>query len=162
MAESLADLARTLVSLSLEKGLSLCTAESCTGGMIAESITSVPGSSAVFLGALVTYDERMKHAWLSVSEQTLASVGAVSAPCAAEMAEGAKKASGASLALSVTGFAGPTGGNARDGVGTVYFGISSSEKTAVVRRVFEGDRTAVRRAATEEALRLLTEAVKCI
>ncbi len=163
MAENTAfSLAQNLVSLCLSKGISLCTAESCTGGMIAQTITAVPGSSAVFLGSLVTYDERMKQAWLSVSRETLSVFGAVSEPCAREMANGAQKASGADLALSVTGFAGPTGGTEENPVGTVYIGIKSRERTLVCKRRFSGDRDAVRLAATEEALGLLLDAANSI
>lgn len=156
--KNLSRLAGELLSLCREKGLSLCTAESCTGGMIAETITALSGASEVFLGALVTYDEHMKARWLSVSEETLQKQGAVSAACAVEMAEGARLASGADLALSVTGFAGPSGGTEQDPVGTVYFGVSTAQGTKSVRHAFSGDREAVRRSASDSALRLLLEA----
>ena len=163
MAENVVfSLAKKLVGRCVSKNVSLCTAESCTGGMIAESITAVSGASAVFLGALVTYDERMMAKWLGVSEETLSSFGAVSEACAREMAEGARRASGAALALSVTGFAGPAGGTAKDPVGTVYLAVSSASGTVAYRQRFSGGRDAVRTAAVEEALRHLLSAAESI
>lgn len=150
--------AASLISLCRERGLHLCTAESCTGGMVADWLTAVSGASEVFLGALVTYDERMKMRWLSVSESTLQTHGAVSAACACEMAIGAAAQSGADLAVSVTGFAGPGGGTEDDPVGTVYFAVCTKEGTHSVRRVFSGDRSAVRTQAAKEAIHLLYEA----
>ncbi|MBR6530465.1 MAG: CinA family protein [Clostridia bacterium] len=152
-------LATEVVELARAKGVSLCTAESCTGGMIAEAITSVSGASSVFLGALVTYDERMKAKWLGVREQTLSNFGAVSAQCAAEMAQGAREASGAAVALSVTGFAGPLGGTERDPVGTVYLCISKEGCGEVVKKRFFGTRDEVRRQAAAEALQLFLQYV---
>ena len=147
--------AKRLVALCQERSISLCTAESCTGGMIAQRLTGVPGASEVFLGALVTYDERMKEKWLGVSPETLRVHGAVSADCAREMALGARRASGADVALSVTGFAGPGGGTERDPVGTVYFAVADKDGCECVKTRFSGDREAVREQACARALELL-------
>ncbi len=147
--------AASLIALCRERGITLCTAESCTGGMIAACLTSIAGASEVFLGTLVTYDERMKEKWLSVKPETLGTQGAVSAACAREMALGAKAASGASLALSVTGFAGPGGGTEKDPVGTVYFAVAGEHFCECVKRRFSGDRHEVRRQACECAIDLL-------
>ncbi|MBQ2253033.1 MAG: CinA family protein [Clostridia bacterium] len=152
--------AARLIALCRQRRVSLCTAESCTGGMIAETLTAVSGASEVFLGSLVTYDERMKEKWLGVSPETLRGHGAVSADCAREMALGARRASGADVALSVTGFAGPGGGTERDPVGTVYLAVAQGDVCECVKRRFSGDREAVRRQACDTALSLLLLAVE--
>jgi nicotinamide-nucleotide amidase len=98
----------------------LSVAESCTGGLLGERITSVPGSSDYFAGGFITYSNRMKTEWLGVSEQTLAQFGAVSRETAEAMAVGARRRTGSTYAISITGLAGPDGGDERVPVGTVY------------------------------------------
>ncbi|MFT8244394.1 CinA family protein [Roseomonas sp. BN140053] len=140
------------------RGETLATAESCTGGLIAAALTAVAGSSAVVLAGFVTYSNAAKTAMLGVPEATLAAVGAVSEEVARAMAEGALERSGADLAVSVTGVAGPGGGSAEKPVGLVHLGLARrGAPTRTVRRVFPGDRTAVRAATVAEALRLLAE-----
>ena len=127
-------LERALVGKLIEKGRTLCCAESCTGGLIAERITDVSGCSAVFLGGCVTYTNEMKMALLGVSGETLERYTAVSPQTAMEMARGARLRLGTDIAVSATGYAGPTGGTESDPVGTVYIGLST-EKGEEYRRL---------------------------
>jgi len=112
-----------------EKGLKLVLAESCTGGLIGKMLTDVSGSSEYFEGAVVAYSNRLKMSILGVPRSVLDEDGAVSPRCAAAMAEGARKITGADIGLSVTGIAGPAGGTADRPVGTVYFGCSTGQGT---------------------------------
>lgn len=142
------------------KGAMLATAEFCTGGMIAAAITDRAGSSAYFDRGFVTYSNEAKQDMLRVSAQTLAVFGAVSAECAREMAEGALGNSRASIAVSVTGIAGPGGGSAGKPVGLVYFGLAAKGRETVTdRKVFSGDRDAVRRQTRDHALHLILNAI---
>ena len=118
-------LEKALVDALHKSGLSLSCAESCTGGLIAERITSVAGCSDVFFGGCVTYTNEIKHKLLGVSEQTLATFGAVSSQTAMEMARGARERFGTDIAVSATGIAGPTGGTNETPVGTVFIGVST-------------------------------------
>ncbi len=135
--------------------LTLCLAESCTGGLIGHRVTRVPGSSAYLERGLVVYSNRAKQELLGVSEATLAAHGAVSGECAAEMAAGARARSGADLGLSVTGIAGPEGGSLEKPVGTVWFGLAGPEGVVTEHRLFHGDRAMVKLQAAENALNLL-------
>jgi PncC family amidohydrolase len=138
-----------------EKGLTCATAESCTGGGVGSAITAVPGSSAVFWGGVISYDNSVKSNVLGVPESVLATVGAVSQECAAAMAQGARRLLKTDLAVSVTGIAGPDGGTAEKPVGLVWFGLASASGVRTEKMVFPGDRVAVRAAAVEHALGLL-------
>lgn len=137
----------------------VATAESCTGGTIASRITSQAGSSAYFVGGVVSYANDVKHRVLGVPEDVLENPGAVSELCARAMAEGVRELMGATLAVSTTGIAGPDGGTARKPVGTVYIGIATPEGTRVEHHVFPGDRAAVITAASDHALELLLKAI---
>lgn len=149
------DLAAALLEALRAKGLTIATAESCTGGLVAAALTAVPGSSDAVVGGFVTYSNAMKTRMLGVPESVLAEVGAVSEACARRMAEGAARESGASLAVSTTGIAGPGGGSAEKPVGLVFIGAARRDgPTEVQRHVFPGDRAAVRAATVEAALRL--------
>lgn len=137
-------------------GLKVATAESCTGGLIAATLTAIAGSSDVVDRGFVTYSNEAKTDMLGVSPGLIASVGAVSEAVARRMAEGALARSDADLAVAVTGVAGPGGGSAGKPVGLVWFGLGRrGAPTATLRQVFAGDRGAVRRQAVAEALRLL-------
>lgn len=128
----------------LKHNKTVSTAESCTGGGIAKAITDIPGSSAWFDLALITYSNAMKTKLLGVSSDVLHSCGAVSEAVVKAMHAGALSASGADVAVAVSGIAGPGGGSADKPVGTVFVAWGDAENCAVVRRVFAGDRIAVR------------------
>ena len=153
--EDVAGLEETLVRTLKEKGLTLSTAESCTGGLIAQRITSVPGSSEVFGYGFVTYWEAAKARLVGVEPDVIAKYNVVSAPVAAQMALGAAQAAGAEIGISVTGVAGPTGGDALRPVGTVYLGAACGE-TVYVKKLFVSrpDRALVRARAAQAALEL--------
>lgn len=156
--ENLDELAPHVIEIFREKGLSLALAESCTGGMIAETITNVAGASDIFYGSAVTYVNGAKEHILGVARETLEKHGAVSSECAEEMACGARRVYGADVAMSVTGIAGPGGGSEAKPVGTVWFGLATKDGAETFRRRFDGDRAAVRRQTVEEVLRRLAEA----
>ena len=156
--EKLDELASRVIEIFREKGLSLALAESCTGGMIAETITNVAGASDIFYGSAVTYVNSAKEHILGVARETLEKHGAVSSECAEEMACGARRVYGADVAMSVTGIAGPGGGSEAKPVGTVWFGLATKDGAETFRRRFDGDRAAVRRQTVEEVLRRLAEA----
>ena len=118
-----------LVNELKDRGLTISCAESCTGGLVAKSITDVSGVSSVFFGGVVSYDNSVKENVLGVSHQTLESVGAVSYETACEMAKGVKNLMKTDIGISTTGIAGPGGGTPQKPVGTVYIGISYKDKT---------------------------------
>ena len=154
--EDVAGLEETVVRTLKEKGLTVSTAESCTGGMIAERITAVSGSSEVLGYGFVTYWEQAKAKLVGVDPDVIARYNVVSAPVAAQMALGAAKASGSDIAVSVTGVAGPTGGDAVRPVGTVYLGAARGG-TVYVKKLFVSrpDRALVRARAAQAALELV-------
>ena len=134
----------------------VAVAESCTGGLVSARLTEQAGSSDFFLAGYVTYSEVQKSEVLGVSRELISKHTAVSEPVASAMADGARKKSGATHAISVTGYAGPTGGTDFDPVGTVYVGIAGPDGTRVVRTRFgSGDRLRTRLLATQSALDLL-------
>lgn len=130
-------------------------AESCTGGMIAMRLTEPGGSSDYFIAGYVTYTDAQKNGVLGIPNDLIAKHTAVSEPVAAAMAEGARRRSGSTYALSATGYAGPSGGTAYDPVGTVYLGIAGPSGTRVVRVRHGGERQRIRLLATQNALDLL-------
>ena len=152
-------LAARLVREFSARGLTVATAESCTGGLISKLITDIPGSSAVLRGACVSYTNPVKIGVLGVPAAIIERHTEVSAPCAEAMAEGARLLFGADFAVSTTGFAGPGGGTDRDPVGTVYIGLATPSGTSCVRfsAPAGASRAAVRTAA---AIRALEELLK--
>ena len=148
-------LAGELLAACRERGWRLATAESCTGGLIAACLTEHAGSSDVVDRSFVTYSNEAKQALLGVRESTLDAHGAVSELTAREMAEGALARAGVELALSVTGIAGPGGATATKPVGLVHIACAVvGQPTGHARHIFAGDRSAVRIASVEAALRL--------
>jgi len=143
----------------LEKGFTLGTAESLTGGMIAASVASVSGASAVLMGGVVSYDARVKHELLGVEQSIIDTVGVVSEPCARQMAQGARKALKVDVAVSATGIAGPTGGTAETPVGTVFIGMSTETETIVHECHFTGDRQSIREQSATHALEMALQAL---
>ena len=127
-----------------ERGLLLATAESCTGGLCAKRLTDVAGASQVFCGGVVSYTNDVKMRLLGVKEETLAQFGAVSGETAREMAEGARQATGADVAVSVTGVAGPSSDEMGNVVGTVFIAFSSEQETISEKLQLSGDREKIR------------------
>jgi nicotinamide-nucleotide amidase len=155
---------RSLPELVLDearaRGLTIATAESCTGGLVAGRLTDVAGSSDVVVGGIVAYANEVKQAMLGVPESILASVGAVSAECAGAMARGVRVVTGAGLALSTTGIAGPGGGTPEKPVGLVYVHCDSAAGTAARRLDLPGDRGAIREATVTAALHLALQVMR--
>jgi nicotinamide-nucleotide amidase len=143
-----------------ERGLALALAESCTGGLLAQRLTNIPGASDFFLGGVVTYANAAKVKQLGVREETLQSFGSVSEACAMEMADGALRAFNADVALAITGVAGPGGGTDEKPVGTVWIAISMHGEVTARRLRFGGDRAEIRTRATQAALALLMESLE--
>ena len=138
-----------------ERGLRLATAESCTGGMVAERLTSIPGASTAFVGGIVAYADQVKASELGVPSKVLEQHGAVSAQTAAAMAQGALERLGADVAVAVTGIAGPDGGTDEKPVGLVYLHAEGPEGARTADFVFPGDRQSIRRRAAVTALHLV-------
>ncbi|HEY8168692.1 MAG: CinA family protein [Candidatus Limnocylindrales bacterium] len=136
---------------------SLATAESCTGGLVGHLLTEVPGSSDVFRGGIIAYADEVKQARLAVPAATLTAHGAVSAQTAVAMAEGARSALSADVAVAVTGIAGPDGGSTDKPVGLTYVAIADADGHAVQRYTWTGDRHANKVASAAAALDLLLE-----
>ena len=155
------DACAELVRKAAARGVTVGTAESCTGGLVTGSLTAVPGSSAVVRGGVVSYAIPVKHEVLGVSSEVLDApgVGAVSSECAAQMAEGARRVLGADVAVSVTGIAGPGGEEPGKPVGTVWMGLATAAGTRTQPFLFDGGRAEVRRAAVAAAVGLLREGV---
>lgn len=136
-------------------GLTLASAESCTGGRVGGAVTGVSGSSAVYKGGIVSYTNEVKHALLGVPGDLLDTLGAVSGPVAEAMAKGAQKALGARVAVSTTGLAGPGGDEFGNPVGTVWIACAWDDRVAAERHLFFGDREQVRSQAVCAALEMI-------
>ncbi len=150
--EGTRSLAEVVGAALIEKGLTLALCESCTGGLVSHELTRIAGSSAYFLAGAVTYANSAKMAFAGVSEATLAAHGAVSAETAREMAEGIRVRSGADLAVSITGVAGPSGGSPEKPVGTVYLALATAKGTETKHVLFPGERFQVQGYAAYTAL----------
>lgn len=146
-----------LGQLLKERGLNLATAESCTGGLIADWITNVPGSSDYFRGGIVAYAYEAKVALLDVSWDTLRTYGAVSKETVIEMARGVRVAFGADLAISVSGIAGPGGGLPDKPVGTTWIGLSTTEGDWARKFVWQGDRLKNKALSAEAAIQFVLD-----
>jgi PncC family amidohydrolase len=153
--DRLVALAERLQGICLGRGLTVATAESCTGGLVAHAITAVPGSSGYFLGAIVAYGDRAKMELLGVHGEAVRAHGAVSAQVARSMAEGARVRLAADLAVAVTGIAGPGGGTAGKPVGLTYLAVADADGAEVRRLTWSGDRHANIEASAAAALELL-------
>jgi PncC family amidohydrolase len=155
MVEASMSVEETIGNLLLEQGLTLATAESCTGGLVAHRLTNISGSSAYFLGGFVTYSNEAKEKFVGVRHETLLAHGAVSEETAREMAQGARRQMGTDLAVSVTGIAGPLGGTADKPVGLVYLALAAPDDEICQRHVWAGDRLANKEQSAEAALQLV-------
>ena len=160
MADALVALAERLQGVCLGRGITVATAESCTGGLVAATITDVAGSSGYFLGGVVAYSNAAKAALLEVPAAMLQAHGAVSAQVAMAMAVGARARLGSTVAASVTGVAGPDGGSDAKPVGLTYVGLASGSGVDVRRLQLAGDRAGHRNAAARAVLDWLIEAAE--
>lgn len=158
--EELERLAERVLDAARSAGLTVGTAESCTGGLIAGTLTAIPGSSDVVEGGIVSYSNDVKQQRLGVSAGTLVAYGAVSAQTAREMAEGAHRALGVDVAVSVTGIAGPGGAVEGKPVGTVFIGCCDAKGTSASEFHFEGDRNGVRMQTVRGALNVLLQTIE--
>ncbi|MBQ2754049.1 MAG: CinA family protein [Clostridia bacterium] len=145
-----------VVKLLKKQGLTISTAESCTGGLLSGAITAVSGSSDVFNAGIVTYSNDAKMKYLGVKEETLRKYGAVSKETAYEMSMGIKEANGADIGVGITGIAGPTGGTDEKPVGLVYIGVNG----VVTKNIFSGEREDVRLKAVVKALNMVSDFVE--
>jgi nicotinamide-nucleotide amidase len=134
------------------RGATLATAESCTGGMLAQRLTGVSGSSRSFLGGAVVYSNELKSAFAGVPHDLIEDHGAVSSEVAASLAEGIRLRSGATIGIAITGIAGPTGGTEEKPVGLVYIAINDEKHSEVIEKRFGGDRDRIRQWSTQQAL----------
>jgi PncC family amidohydrolase len=155
--DPLVELAARLQAACTARGLTVATAESCTGGLVAHVLTEVPGSSAYLRGGIVAYADEVKRALLDVPSGVLTAHGAVSAQVAVAMAEGARARLGTDLAVAVTGVAGPDGGSEAKPVGLVYVAAAGADATTVRRFLWPGDRSANKRDSARAAIELLLE-----
>ena len=156
-SEPLSRLVERLQARCLERGVTIATAESCTGGLVAKLITDLAGSSAYFRGGIVSYANEVKVRLLGVPEEGLAAHGAVSAQVARSMALGALSRTGADLAVAVTGVSGPGGGSPGKPVGLTYVAVADRAGVEVRRFAWDGDRPENRDASARAALELLLE-----
>ena len=151
------DSTQTIASMLITRDWKIALAESCTGGLVCATLTNLAGSSEWFERGYITYSNEAKTECLGVPAELIESFGAVSEQVASAMASGAQQASGANVAISITGIAGPSGGSTEKPVGTVCFGwaiqISSSESRVISKTIhFDGDRSAIREQAKDYAL----------
>jgi PncC family amidohydrolase len=153
---SVSPLLSPLQRLLRERGLTICAAESCTGGLVCAALTDLPGSSDYFLGGMVTYANEAKMDHLGVDEETLQLVGAVSPEVAEQMVVGVKQLFGADVALSVTGVAGPEGQGLKP-VGLTFIGVAFEDRVEVHEFNWSGGRASNRLASVEAALQLAVE-----
>lgn len=153
-------LAQEIHKLFSEKGYTLATAESCTGGNIAHNITLLPGSSAYYLGGVVSYANEVKINVLGVKKENIERDGAVSESVVREMSEGARRITGAEFAVATSGIAGPGGGSAEKPVGTVWISASSPTKNIAECHHFCGNRSEIIEKSTEKAFFMLLSLAK--
>jgi len=156
-AEKDVSLPEVVVEELRKRGITLAVAESCTGGGLGNQVTSVPGSSEVFLGGVIAYSNSVKSGVLGVREETLKRHGAVSEATAAEMAAGVRKLCGAAIGLAITGIAGPGGGGDKKPVGLVYMHLSAGDRERGMRQIFTGSREVVKLRSAYYALNLVRE-----
>jgi PncC family amidohydrolase len=155
--DPLVGLAERLQGLCLGRGVTVALAESCTGGLVADAITDVAGSSGYFAGGVVSYSNEAKESLLGVPGAVLAAHGAVSAQVARAMAEGARDRFAATVAASVTGIAGPDGGSEAKPVGLTYVAVADADGVDVRRHAWSGDRASNKVSSAEAVLELLLE-----
>lgn len=151
---------KELVNKLIEKKLKITSAESCTGGLFASSITSIGGSSGCFEGSFVTYSNEIKNKIINVKKETLSNCGAVSKECVIEMAENSRKIMNADISIAISGIAGPDGGSEDKPVGLVWICLSAENYTEPYKNIFSGGRDEVREASVIFALDLVLDFIK--
>lgn len=156
----LSEILLELDQLLKDRGCSLSVAESCTGGKIAASITTIDGCSAYFLGSVTSYSNSVKKNVLGVPSEIIEEFGAVSSECVAKMAEGVRRVTNSDFSIATSGIAGPTGATADKEVGLVWIGYSSKTKTQTFKANFSGDRVTNIDSFTERALEILLHSIK--
>lgn len=160
MEETLLTLSAQVGTVLAERGLTVATAESCTGGLLSHILTGVSGASQYFIGGVVAYSNAIKESSLNVPQITIQKHGAVSAETARAMAAGIRTNFETDFGLSTTGVAGPTGGTPAKPVGLVWIGISTASRTRAYECHFEGDRAMVKSSTVEEVLTVLLNLLK--
>jgi nicotinamide-nucleotide amidase len=153
--EGATDLAAVVVEMCRARGLRMAVGESCTGGLVGGRLTAVPGSSAVFVGGVIAYDDRVKTDLLGVSRDTIAAHGAVSEPVVRQLATGARERFGTGIGIGVSGVAGPGGGSPAKPVGTVWIGVDVEGEVRTSVRGYPGDREEIRARAAQAAIDLV-------
>jgi len=148
---------KEVIDKLLAKNITITTAESCTGGLIASQITKYPGVSAIYPGSVVSYSNEIKMKLLKVKEQTLIDFGAVSKECVLQMLSGVEELMGADIAVAVSGIAGPDGGTKEKPVGLVFIGVKYKDNIVIKRNVFSGDRNEVQKQAKERAFLMVKD-----
>jgi nicotinamide-nucleotide amidase len=151
---------KKLLEILAQKKLTLSIAESCTGGCLSNRLTNIPGSSRVFLLGIVAYSNASKNKVLKIPLKIIQTKGAVSSETAKHMAIGARRLSGASIGIGITGTAGPTGGSKFKPVGTVFIAMSFRKKNSVRKFRLAGNRLEIKRKATDKAIQILFESIK--
>ena len=151
----------SLVKKLIKKKLKISFAESCTGGLLASSITSISGASNVFNIGLVTYSNQAKIKFLKVNKNIIKKYGAVSKECCVSMVKNLSKISNAEINVSITGIAGPKGGTKQKPVGLVYIGIKKANKIQIIKCFFKNKkRSSIQRATVKKALNLILRVIK--
>lgn len=156
------EIAQTVVTRLRSAGKSLALAESCTGGMVSQYITSVNNSSQVFLGGVVAYSNDIKQSLIQVSSEDLNKFGSVSDQIAVQMAQGVLDATGSDIGASVTGIAGPTGGTPQKPVGTVYIAVATKNEHRSKLLNLHGDRRSIREQSSKQLLNLIKEMIDTV
>jgi len=151
------NLVQKIIQALQSQGQTLAVAESCTGGLVANRITDVPGSSDVFLLGVITYSNEAKQKILNIPPKALKSHGAVSEQIAIAMAKGVRKIHKTDFGIGITGIAGPTGGTKAKPVGLTYIAVSTKDETLCLHCMFQGTRPQIKKQASTQALELLTE-----
>jgi nicotinamide-nucleotide amidase len=162
MNQNSIQLVTRLAEVVLEKRLRVCTAESCTGGLIAKSFTDLAGSSEWFERGFITYSNQSKSEMVDVPESVIVEYGAVSEPVVNAMARGALKNSAADVSIAVTGVAGPAGGTEEKPVGTVWIAVASEKQLIAKKYCFDGDREAIRIATMQTAIEMLLQLLESV
>lgn len=147
----------TVHHLLSDHRITVAVAESCTGGMLSEYLTKLPGASNIFVGGIVCYSDEMKKKILNVSEQTLAEFGAVSENTALEMITGLRTAIEADIYVAITGIAGPGGGSETKPVGTVYIATQFKDRIICKHFIFDGNREQIRQKTTKRTLQIIND-----